>query len=160
MWVRFFNHIGIVHWEFLEQAQTVNQHCIRWYWWGYVKLFVREDLYTFVWCWDHVSWHCPCSWHALCVEVFGLKINSIFGPSTLFTRLGPMCLLIVPKTVTALKAHRFADWTNVHGHDDHPEEQSRRGVPALFWRVETLNHQVYCCKRRLLQRSQELLVCK
>jgi hypothetical protein len=30
----------------------------------------------------------------------------------------------------------------------------------LFWRVETFTHQVYCCKRRLLQRWQELLVCK
>jgi hypothetical protein len=29
MWVCFFNHIGIVYWEFLEQAQTVNEHRIR-----------------------------------------------------------------------------------------------------------------------------------
>ena len=43
-----------------------------------------------------------------------------------------MCLLTVPKTVTALKTHRFADSINGQGHDDHPEEQARRGVPALF----------------------------
>jgi len=86
------------------------------------------------------------------MEVFGLKMSNKFGPSTVFTRLGPMRLLIIPKTVTALKAHRFAESSNVQGHDDHPEEQSRRGVPALFCRVETLTHQVYCCKRRLLQR--------
>ena len=43
-----------------------------------------------------------------------------------------MCLLTVPKTVTALKAHRFADNINIQGHDDHSEEQSRIGVPALF----------------------------
>jgi len=79
MWVCFFFHMDIVHWEFLEQAWTVNQHCIRWYWWSYLKLFIREDLYTFVWCWDRASWQCPCSWHALCKEVFGLKINSKFG---------------------------------------------------------------------------------
>jgi hypothetical protein len=66
------------------------------------------------------------------MEVFGLKISSKFGPSTLFTRLGPTCLLTVPKTVTALKAHRFADNINVQGHDDHPEEESRIGVPALL----------------------------
>ena len=43
-----------------------------------------------------------------------------------------MILLTVPKAVTALKAHRFADSINGQGHDYNPEEQAKRGVPALF----------------------------
>jgi hypothetical protein len=34
----------IAHFEFLEQGQTVNQHCYLEYWQGYVRLFVGEDL--------------------------------------------------------------------------------------------------------------------
>jgi hypothetical protein len=44
--------------------------------------------------------------------------------------------------------------------DDHPAEHSRRGVPEMFWEVQTSTHYVYWCTRRLRRMWQNPSVCK
>jgi hypothetical protein len=96
MLICFFDHKGIVHFEFLEQGQTVNQPC-------YLEILARftwgcssEKTWTLAWCLDLASWQYPCSWRARCPGVFGQKIDNEIGPSTIFTRHGPMWLLAIP----------------------------------------------------------------
>jgi hypothetical protein len=90
----------IVHFEFLEQCRTVNQHC-------YLEILVRlceavcrrrRKLWPDTWILHHVNAQCPCSWRARCPGVFGQELDNEIGPFTIFARFGPMRHLAIPKT--------------------------------------------------------------
>jgi hypothetical protein len=82
----------IVHFEFLEQGRTANQHC-------YLEILARlreavrrrrPELWPDAWIlhYDNALAH-----DALAVrEVFGQKVDNEIGPSTTFARFGPVRL--------------------------------------------------------------------
>jgi hypothetical protein len=47
---------------------------------------------------------------------FWQKIDNEIGPSTIFTRFGPVDFWLFPKLKTALKGHRFSDIADIQGH--------------------------------------------
>jgi hypothetical protein len=75
--------------------------------------------------------------------------------------LAPCDFWLFPKLKTALKGHRLSDIIDNQGTcNNHLAQHSRRGVPEMFWAVETPTHRVYWCAKRLLQTWQQPLVCK
>jgi hypothetical protein len=79
----FFYHKGIVHFEFLQQGQTVNQH-----YYFEVVCRIRPELWPDAWILHHDN--APAH-DALAVwEFLAKKIHNKIGPSTIFARFGPM----------------------------------------------------------------------
>jgi hypothetical protein len=77
----------IVHFEFLEQAQTVNQHC-------YFEILAT--LHEAVCQRRPVLW--PDAWILHCDNALAHDVDNEIGPSTIFARFGPVRLLAIPKT--------------------------------------------------------------
>jgi hypothetical protein len=119
----------IIHFEFLEEGRTMNQHC-------YLKILARLR--------EAVSWRRPDLWHdawilyhdnALAHDVLTVwdflskkSIVKLDHPPYL-PDLAPCDFWLFPKQKTVLKSHRFSDIADMH---DHPAEHSRRGVPEMF----------------------------
>jgi hypothetical protein len=89
MLICFFDHKGIVHFEFLEQGRTVNKHC-------YLEILARlreavrrrrPELWPVLGsCFMTIPLLMMCSLS----RSFWPKIDIEIGPSTIFTRLGPV----------------------------------------------------------------------
>jgi hypothetical protein len=103
----------IVHFEFLEQGQTVNQHC-------YLEILARlreavhgrrSELRPNSWIMHHDS---ALVHDALTVQEFLAKksIMKLDYPPD----LAPCDFWLFPKLKTALKGHRFSDIANIQGH--------------------------------------------
>jgi histone-lysine N-methyltransferase SETMAR len=116
MLICFFDHKDIVHFEFLEQGRTVNQHC-------YLEILARlceavrrrrPELWSDAWILHHDN--AP-ALDALAVQEFLAKklILKLDHPSYL-PDLVPCDFWLFPKLKTALKGHRFSDNANIQGH--------------------------------------------
>jgi histone-lysine N-methyltransferase SETMAR len=108
--------LKIVHFEFLEQGQTVNQHC-------YLEILARlreavhqrrPELWPNAW----ISYHDNALTHnALSVREFLAKKSIMkldhppYSPD-----LAPCDFWLFPKLKTALKGHRFSDIADFQGH--------------------------------------------
>jgi hypothetical protein len=125
--------IKILRFEFLEQGQTVNQHC-------YLEILARlckavhrrrPELWPDAWNLHHDN---TLAHDTLAVQEFlAKKIDSEIGPSTILTRFGPMRLLAIPKTEDRFKGPQIFRHCRHSGTcDNHPAEHSRRGVPEMF----------------------------
>jgi hypothetical protein len=96
-----------------------------------------ERTWNLAWCLDLTSWQCPCSWRSRSPGVLGQTIGNEIGPS----RFGPVRLLAIPKTEDRFEGPQIFRHCRHSGTcDDHPEEHSSRGVPEMFWPVETPTH--------------------
>jgi hypothetical protein len=105
--------------------------------WGYSS----EKTWTLAWCLDLASWQCPCSWCTCCLGVFGKKIDNENELSSIFSRFGPVRLLTIPKTEDRFEESQiFRHCWHSGTCDNHPAEHSRRGVPEMFWAVDTPTH--------------------
>jgi hypothetical protein len=88
----------IIHFEFLEQRRTVNQHC-------YLEILERlreavrrrrPEFWPDAWILHHDS--APAHDMLAVREFCPKEINNEIGPSTIFARFGPAQLLAIPKT--------------------------------------------------------------
>jgi histone-lysine N-methyltransferase SETMAR len=112
----FFNHKGIVHFEFLEQGRTVNQHC-------YLEILARLreavrrrrlELWPDAWILHHDN--AP-AYDALAVREFLAKKSIMKLDHPLYSPdLAPCDFWLFPKLNTALKGHRFSDIADIQGH--------------------------------------------
>jgi hypothetical protein len=125
----FFCHNGIVHFQFLEQGRTVNQHC-------YLEILARlreavrrrrPELWPDAWILhnDNVPAHDA---HAV-REFLAKKSTMKLDHPSYSPDLAPYDFWLFPKLKTALKGNRFSDIVTCN---DHPAEHSRRGVPEVF----------------------------
>jgi transposase len=112
----FFYHKGIVHFEFLEQGRTVNQHC-------YLEILARlrevvrrrrPELWPVAWILHHDS--APAHDMLAVRELLAKKsiLKLVYPPYSPDLALCDFWLL--PKLKNALKGHRFADIANIQGH--------------------------------------------
>jgi histone-lysine N-methyltransferase SETMAR len=106
----------MVHFEFLEQGRTVNQHC-------YLEILARlreavrrrrPELWPDAWILHHNN---ALAQDALTVREFLAKksIMKLDHPPYL-PDLAPCDFWLFPKLKTALKGHRFSDTANIQGH--------------------------------------------
>jgi hypothetical protein len=113
MLVRFFDHKRVVHYEFIKQGQTVNQHC-------YLEVLtklrecVRRNL-PGLWPDNWILHHDNVPAHyALIVREFLAKTSITkmdhphYSPD-----LAPCDFWLFPKLKTALKGQRFADLSDI-----------------------------------------------
>jgi hypothetical protein len=106
----------IVHFEFLEQGPTVNQHC-------YLEILARlrdavrrrrPELWPAAWILHHDN---ALAHDALALREFlanksTMKLDQLpYSPD-----LAPCDFWLVPKLKTALKGHQFSDNANILGH--------------------------------------------
>jgi hypothetical protein len=116
MLICFFYHKGIIHFEFLEQGQTVNQHC-------YLEILARlreavcqrrPELWPDAWILHHDN--AP-GHDALAVWEFLVKksIMKLDHPPYL-PDLALCNFWLFPKLKTTLKDHRFSDIADIQGH--------------------------------------------
>jgi hypothetical protein len=104
----------IVHFEFLEQGRTVNQHCF------FLEILARlreavcwrrPELWPDAWIFHHDS---ALAHDMLAVQEFlAKKIDNKIGPSP---DLALCDFWLFPELKTALKGHRFSDIANIQGH--------------------------------------------
>jgi hypothetical protein len=106
----------IVHFEFLEQGQTVNQHC-------YLEILARlreavsrrrPELWPDAWLLHHDS---ALAHDALAVREFLAKKSIMkldHPPSS--PDLAPCDFWLFPELKTALKGHRFSNIADIQGH--------------------------------------------
>jgi hypothetical protein len=106
----------IVHFEFLEQGRTVNQHC-------YLEILARlceafcrrrPKLWPDAWILHHDN---ALAYDTLAVHEFLAKklIMKLDHPPYL-PDLAPCDFWLFPKLKTALKGHRFSDIADIQGH--------------------------------------------
>jgi hypothetical protein len=96
-----------------------------------VRLFVGEDLYFGLMLGSWImTMPLPMT---LCLGVCGQKADIEIGPSTIFTRFGPMRLSAIPKTEDHFEGSQIFRHCRHSGTcDDHPEQYSRKGVLEMF----------------------------
>jgi hypothetical protein len=105
-----------VHFDFLEQGQTVNQHC-------YLEILTRlreavrrrrPELWPDAWILHHDN---ALAHDALTVQEF-LATKSImnFDLPPYSSDFAPCDFWLFPKLKTALKGHRFSDIADIQGH--------------------------------------------
>jgi histone-lysine N-methyltransferase SETMAR len=125
MFVCFFDHKGIVHYEFIAQGQTVNQQC-------YLEVLTRlreslrrkrPGLWPDKWILQHDN--APAH-DALRVREFLAKnfITKMDHPPY-SSDLAPCEFWLFPELKNALKGQRFADLSDIQ----HNVETSLRGIP-------------------------------
>ena len=151
MLVCFFNHKGIVPYEFIAQGQTVNQQCYLGVLKGYGNLFRGKDLILYH---DNAPVH-----DALTVREFLAK-NSItktdhppYSPD-----LAHCDFWLFPKLKNALKGQRFIDLSDIQ----HNVKTLLRGIPKNDFQdcFRQWHHHVMNCtaSQRLFWRQQQPLV--
>jgi hypothetical protein len=107
----------IVHFDFLEQGRTVNQHC-------YLEILVRlreavrrrrPEIWPDAWILHHDNARAH---DALAVREFLTKNKSIIKTdlSPYLSDLAPCDFWLFPKLKTALQGHRFSDIAYIQGH--------------------------------------------
>jgi hypothetical protein len=106
----------IVHFEFLTQGQTVNQHC-------YLEILVslcedvrqrRPEHWPDAWILHHDN---ALAHDALAVREFLAKKSKMkLGQPTNLPDLAPYDFWLLPKLKAALKGHRFSDTADIQGH--------------------------------------------
>jgi histone-lysine N-methyltransferase SETMAR len=116
MLICFFDHKGIVHYEFLEQGRTKNQHC-------YLEILARLseavcqrrlEIWPDAWILHHDN--AP-AYDALAVWEFLAKKSILkldhppYSPD-----LSPCDFWLFPKLKTTLKDHVFSDTADIQGH--------------------------------------------
>jgi histone-lysine N-methyltransferase SETMAR len=131
MLICFFDHKSIFYFEFLEQGQTVNQHC-------YLEILARlheavrrrrPELYPDAWILHHDN--AP-AYDALAVQVFLAKKSILKLDHPPYSPDLALCYFwLFPKLETALKGNRFSDIGNIQGHvttilKSIPEEELRK----------------------------------
>jgi hypothetical protein len=136
----FFYHKGIVHFKFLEQGWKVNQHC-------YSELMAklreavcrrRCELWPDAWILHH---HNAPAHDALAVREFLAKKLILELDHPPYSPDLALCKLWLPKTEDRFEGPQiFTHCWHSGICDDHPEKHSRRGVPEMFWAVETPTH--------------------
>jgi hypothetical protein len=106
----------IVHFEFLEQGRTVNQHC-------YLEILARlreavlrrrPEFWPDAWILHHGN---NLLHDALAVREFLAKKSIMKLDHTPYSPdLAPCDFWLFAKLKTALKGHRFSDIADIHGH--------------------------------------------
>jgi hypothetical protein len=106
----------VVHFEFLEQGRTLNQHC-------YLEILARlceavrqrrPELWPDAWILHHDS---ALAYDALAVWEFLAKKSIMELDHPLYSPdLAPCDFLLFPKLKTALKDHRFSDIADIQQH--------------------------------------------
>jgi hypothetical protein len=104
----------IVHFEFLEQGQTVNQHCyleilprlreVRWR---------RPEIWPHTWILHHDS---ALACDTLAVQEFLAKKSIMKLDHPPYSPDLALCIWLFWKLKTALKGHRFSDIADIQGH--------------------------------------------
>jgi hypothetical protein len=106
----------IVHFEFLEQGRTVNQHC-------YLEILARlreavrlrrPELWPDAWILHHDN---ALAHDALAVREFLVNKSIMkFDHPPYSSDFSPCDFWLFPKLKTALKSHRFSDIADIQGH--------------------------------------------
>jgi histone-lysine N-methyltransferase SETMAR len=108
--------IKIVHFEFLEQGQIVNQHC-------YLEILARlceavcqrkPELWSDAWILHHDNAPAPdmlIVWEFLAKKSIMKLDHPPYSPN-----LAQSDFRLFPKLKTALKGHRFSDTADIQGH--------------------------------------------
>jgi hypothetical protein len=106
----------IVHFEFLEQGRTVNQHC-------YLEIFARlhesvcwrrPELWPYAWILHHdsaLAHDSLADWEFLAKKSIMKLDHPPYSPD-----LAPCDFWLFPKLKTALKGHIFSDIADIQGH--------------------------------------------
>jgi hypothetical protein len=121
----------IVHFEFLEQGQTVNQHC-------YLEILARSR--------EAVHWRRPELWpawilhHDIAVAYDALTVWEFLAKKSIM-KLDhqPYSPDLVLCSIWLFPKVKTTEWLQIFRHcqhsgtcDDHSAEHSRRGVPEMF----------------------------
>lgn len=151
---------AFVHFEFLERDQNMNQHC-------YLEILVCLH--------DAVHLKRPelqpdaCIMHHDNFFTHDMLLSGSFWPKNWYWNLTIHRIHQIFPCVnfgySQIESHFEGSQILRHCHylgtwDSHSEENFRREVPALFWRVKTLTDWVYYSAGRWLWRWREVLVCK
>lgn len=130
--------MGIIHFEFVEQGRTVNQHC-------YLEISARlcetvhcrrPKLWSDAWILQHDHgvlgvW-----------EFLGENIDAEVGPSAVFARFSPVRLSAINRTEVCLVGPQiFRHCRHPESCDVHLEEHSRRGfLMGEFWELNVTSY--------------------
>jgi histone-lysine N-methyltransferase SETMAR len=158
MFVCFFDHKGIVHYEFISQGQTVNEQCysevLRRLWECVQRK--RPGLWSDKWILHHDS--APAH-NALRVREFLAK-NSItkMDHSPYSSDLAPCDFWLFPELKNALKGQIFADLSDIQRN----LKTLLRGIPENdfqdFPAMAPSSHEVHSFTSRVFRRRQQPLV--
>jgi hypothetical protein len=125
-------HMKIVHFLFLEQGRTSNQHC-------YLEILARlreavvgEDLNFGLMLGSCIMTMPKLMTRSLSGSVWP-KIDIEIVPSSIFARFCPVRFLAIPKTEDRFEGPQIFRHCRHSGTcDDHHAEYSRRRVPEMF----------------------------
>jgi hypothetical protein len=152
----FFCHKGIVHFEFLKQGLTVNQHC-------YLEMLAslleavrrRPELRLDAWTLHHDS--APAHdalafWEFLTKK---LKLKMKLDHPRYSPGLAPRDFRLFPNMKSALKGYRFSDIADIQGHATIILKRSSRNVLISG---NTVSRCVLVCKETTLEVSAAISV--